>query len=364
MPRKLKPKEVFAYYQEHGLPKNFCPVPFSTLIFEANGNVGMCRRKGAEFKIGDIQKQSYEEIWNGKVLQGIRREFLSGKIKTCSDEIKRDQCNVAADNADLLPFIELSAKQSRPPLKLTPNFNGRCNLECPMCHIWEFPNGLYDQIGFWETLETKILPHLKEIDTFSGEPFLQKDTYRLIELASRINPDITWSFTSNLNWRLSAHIKKHLDLLEIKTFNLSIDSLNEKTYALIRKRGKLATVLETLENLKEYEAQRIAQGKSALGFVLHVVVQLANWREIPHVLAFRKKNGFKIHLKCLLQPEQFSLTTLSEKEKIEVVDFFLDRLAAEDLVTTASVTRVLFEGINSLDKAALVARFQEKISVL
>lgn len=357
----MTPKEVLEYYAKKGLPKDFCPVPFSTLIFEANGNVCMCRRKGAEFAIGDIRKQSYEEIWNGEMLQGIRREFLSGEIKTCATEIRRDKCNLAADNADLLDAIDAKVVQTKPPIKITPNFNGRCNIECKMCHIWQMPNGLYDELGFWKRLEDEILPHLVEIDTFSGEPFIQKDTYRLIDLASRANPDIIWSFTSNLNWKFNDHIRSHLDRVKIKTFNMSIDSFDPKTYSEIRRKGDLARVLETFDSLLAYEKERLATGMTGLGLVIHSVIQLDNWREVPDILAYRRKTGVKLHLKYLLEPPELSLDRMSASEKAHALEFLLDAIPGDDLKMAAKILRPLMEAVSPIDRADAVLKFRDRV---
>jgi radical SAM protein with 4Fe4S-binding SPASM domain len=359
--KQKTPKEVLEFYEKRGLPKDFCPVPFSTLIFEANGNVCMCRRKGAEFAVGNIRENTYDEIWNGEMLQGIRREFLTGNVKTCALEVRRDKCNLAADSADLLESIDFEVVQTKPPIKITPNFNGRCNIECKMCHIWQMPNGLYDEVGFWEQLEREILPHLVEIDTFSGEPFIQKDTYRLIDLASRANPDIVWSFTSNLNWKFNDHIRSHLDRVKIKTFNMSIDSFDPKTYAEIRRKGDLSRVLETFDALLEYEKERLASGKTGLGLVIHSVIQLDNWREVPEILAYRRAKGVKLHLKYLMEPPELSLDRMSPAEKSEALAYLLDRIPGEDLKMAAKIIRPLLEGVEPIDRADAVMKYRDRV---
>jgi radical SAM protein with 4Fe4S-binding SPASM domain len=335
-------------------------VPFSTLLFEANGNVCMCRRKGVEFAVGDIRKNTFEEIWNGETMQSIRREFISGKVRTCSTEIARDRCNLDADNSDLLEHIEISAVQSRAPIKITPNFNGRCNLECKMCHIWQMPNGIYDKIGFWETLEKEILPHLHEIDTFSGEPFIQKDTFRLISLAARVNPRIIWRFTTNGHWILNDYIRDHLDQLTIHTFNISLDSLDPRIYKEIRRKGDLQKVLENFEKLQLYEADRVSRGKTDLGIVQHVVIQRDNWQEIPEMLDFRRKKKIKIHLNFLLEPFDLSLSAFTKKEKLGVLRYVLDTVQPAELKMVTKIVRPLLPEIDPIDRAKFIVEFKER----
>ena len=351
--KQMTPEEVLAFYKEKGLPETFCPVPFSTMIFEANGNVCLCRRKGADSAIGKIQEQSYEEIWNGSVLREIRKEFLSGNIKTCASEVHLDKCHLAADNADFLHKIDFNEIQKRPPLRLTPNFNGRCNLECQMCHIWEMPNGLYDQINFWPTLEKEILPHLTEIDTFSGEPFIQKDTYRLIDLAAQINPNIIWSFTTNAHWKFTDTIKNYLEKVHIKTFNLSIDSLDSDTYARIRHKGNLQVVLKTAHDLLEYGKTRNSLGKSEINFVLHAVIQEDNWREVPAFITFSRDHNILLHLNLLREPLKYSLLNLSTERRQTIVLYLLDQTPDSDFAAVAKLIAPLMDDFPPLDKADL-----------
>jgi len=360
---QLTPGEILEIYRKKGLPENFCPVPFSTLLFEANGNVCMCRRKGSEFAIGNIQEQDYLEIWNGEKLKNIRAEFLTGRLRTCAVEVERDHCNLDANNADSLPFIELAVEQQRHPLRISPNFNGHCNVQCEMCHIWRYPDGLYDKIGFWRTLENDILPHLREIDTFSGEPFIQKDTYRLIEMAAHANPNIFWSFTTNANWRLNDTIRSYLDMIQVKTFNLSIDSVDPAVYASIRRGGNLDKVLINFDLLQLYEQERIAAGKSALGLTIHSVIQRSNWKGIPALLTLRKQRNARIHLKCLFEPPELSLIGMTAAEKRQILAYLLESLGREELMMTAALWKVLLKDIPKSDRLELILEFQKKTGI-
>lgn len=361
-PPKITAQDIAAFYREHGLPEKFCPVPFSTLVFEANGNVCMCRQKGAEFAVGDIQTQTVEEIWNGAMLKGIREEFLSGNIRTCAQEIARDACNLAADHAELLQRADFAVHQNRLPLKITPNFNGRCNLECPMCHIWKFPNGLYDTLDFWPKLEKELLPHLIEIDTFSGEPFLQKDTYRLIKLAAKTNPSIFWSFTTNGNWRFNPYVREHLDSIEIKNFNFSIDTISPENYPKIRKNGDLQRMLETFHQVRAYGNERVRAGRVPFKLTIICVVQRDNWQDLPSMLAFRRETGALLELPCLIWPAELSLQRFDEAMRIQIIEYLLEKVPESDLPSCRRVFTVLFEGMSPIERARLVLEFKRRLS--
>lgn len=355
------PLEIRKYLTEKGLSENFCPVPFSTSVFEADGKVCLCRQKGNHFSVGDITQQSFNEIWNGDKLKSIRREFLTGDIKTCASEIRRDSCNLSVDRAYLLDIIDYSEHQTKKPIRITPNFNGKCNLECPMCQVWNQPNGLYDNISFWTQLENELLPHLTEIDTFSGEPFIQKDTFKLIDMASKINSQIQWSFTTNGHWKLTASLKNYLNKINIKSFTFSIDSLDSITFSKIRKNGNLEKVLASFYDTKKYEQERIASGKSALGLNINLTLQQCNWRELPALLSFKKQNNVRISIRCLVEPEPLSLLLLPNEEKLSILNFYINSIELEHLPLISRAIRPLLESLSPFEKSIIISDLSNRM---
>lgn len=360
MVKLLTEKQIEDFFISKDLGKQFCITPFTTLLFEANGDVCLCRQKGTDFVIGNLKEQSWQEIWNGEKIKKIREEFLKGQVQTCSQEICYDFCHLSVDNNTLLPLADFSLEQKDPPLKITPNFNGKCNLQCPMCHVWQFSNGLYDQIGFWDILEKEILPFVKEIDLFSGEPFIQKDTYRLIKLVSKMKKDCCFSFTTNGNWILNQTIKDHLDLVPIKNFIFSIDSFNPETYSLIRPRGNLKTLFKNFELVQAYEKERLAYRKSGLGMTINFTLQKANWKELPLMISFKEEKNVQLAIRTLIKPERFSLQTMNENEKIEIFDYYLKELKREQFIYLPRALKPLFDSMTKFNKAECLLRLKEK----
>jgi cyclic pyranopterin phosphate synthase len=172
----------------------FCSAPFSTLIINADGKIGCCRELGTEHSVGNAFEESIEDIWNGEKIRKWRREFLSGEIKTCAREMNDMNCNLFKHNVEMLPHISMAEFVETPILRLSPDINGKCNLECPMCIVWKKPNGEYDKVkNFWADLESKIIPNLKIMDPLSGEPFIQDDFYKIMEISARDK----WAVGSN-----------------------------------------------------------------------------------------------------------------------------------------------------------------------
>lgn len=312
------PLELLELFAKNNLPKKFCIVPFSNLILNPNGDVGVCRQKGTKHVVGNILEDSLEDIWNGEYLKKWRHEFLTGDINICKKEIQNDACHLSPDNYTLFPEIELSEKQEKSFLKLTANFNGLCNLKCTMCDIWMMQNGLYDEIGFWERAETDFFPYIKEVELLSGEPFIQKDTYRLIDAISKVNPDVLWSFTTNAHWKLTKPIKESLNKIKIKNIICSVDSLDPETYSEIRREGKLEVVLQAIDDLRAYEKERLEGGFSPLYLSLHFLVMKNNWHELPEVVNFVEEKGMRLTVNNCYEPKELSLWDYPPEEEFEV----------------------------------------------
>lgn len=353
------PKEVAEEFQKRRLPSRFCHVPFTTMILEPDGTVGSCRMKGTLFTVGDLHTQSLEEIWNGDRLREWRRQFLADEVEFCKEEVRCNGCHLCPDYNSLLPDVDPKEIQSKGPLRLGLNLNGRCNLECQMCHVWKEPNGLYDQMGLWPQIE-KMASQVKEIELFSGEPFIQKDTYRLIDSISKTNPDCLWTFTSNGHWILTDKIKSALDKIRVKHLTVSVDSLNSETYAKIRKKGRLKMVLDNLDRLLEYDQSRIQRGLGSLSLRLTFVIQRDNWKEIGDFYDYGKKMGLPVFRAFVREPKHCSLLTLSDKEKNEILNYYADHLTKEQWLHSRRVILPIMDSLPAVDRAQHLLQFHNR----
>lgn len=351
-------------FKKAGVSENFCLVPFTTLQLEADGNVNVCRQKGTEFSVGDIHKNSIAEIWNGEVLQGIRQEFIDNKVVTCEKDIKYKNCNLCIENNEIFNDVEIAAKQSYPIQRLGFNINGKCNLECQMCHVWKMPNGLYNDDNFWNYAKTEIFPHLKEVELLSGEPFIQSDTYKLINILSAINKECRWIITTNAHWKLNKKIKSEMDKIFIRNIIVSIDSLVPSTYSKIRKKGNLNFVLANLERLFEYENERIEKGLSSLGIRVNYLIQQDNWKEVGEIFKFHGiKKQAKSFITFLYEPNEYSLLAFSESKKGEVLDYYLDNFSIEEISLMMRVIRPVLDSLSKSLRVKYWLRLQEHLKV-
>ena len=354
------PQSVANEFKKRGLPDNFCHVPFSTLILEPDGHLGSCRNKGTEFVVGDLQTQTLEEVWNGPVMRQWRREFLDGQPVICKTEVRHMGCHLCPRYNSLLPKVVPEEIQSRPPIRLALNLNGRCNLECQMCHIWQMPNGFYDRAGLWGQIE-RFIEFIQEVELLSGEPFIQKDTYRLIDLISRKNPECRWVITTNGHWRLNDHIRAQLDRIRLRDLIMSIDSLNPDTYAKIRKKGDLSIVLANLDSLIEYDQDRLRRGLGSLNLRITFLIQRDNWRELGEFHEFAKAKKLEIFRTFLYEPEDLSLLTLPVIEREQILETYVNELSREQLLHSRRTVLPLLDSLPVISRARLLMKMRDKL---
>src|SRR5210317_1475690 len=162
--------------------------------------------------------------------------------------------------------MELRDKFGREISYLRLAVTDRCNLRCQYC----MPAHGIDIVDRKELLSFKemyrivrVLSELgvRKVRLTGGEPFVRKDFINLLESLS-FNKNIEEiNITTN-----GALISKYIDQLEsmnIKTINLSIDSLQREKFAKITRRDVFESVYDTFEILN----------KSKLDLKLNAVIQ-------------------------------------------------------------------------------------------
>lgn len=354
-------RDVAAEFEARGLPANFCHVPFTALILEPDGRVGSCRMKGTEFTVGNLNDNTLEEIWNGPFLREWRREFLSGDVRKCKSEVRYKGCNTCPEYNALLPSIDPVEIQTKQPMRIALNLNGKCNLECRMCHIWKEPNGLYEKNGWWDQV-AEWVKNVKEIELLSGEPFIQRDTYRLIDSISVSNPECEWTITTNANWTFNDKVRETLDKIKFKHLTVSIDSLDPASYSKIRKNGDLGRLLETVDRLIAYDRSRIERGLGSLNLHVCFLVQKDNWMELANFHRYAREKGVRHFLIFLFEPFEYSLLDLPESRREEILRFYVESLSREDLNLSRKVFLPLLDSLPKIARASHLLEFRERLA--
>ncbi len=200
-----------------------------------------------------------------------------------------------------------------------------------MCTIWKLPNGLYDELGFWEPAEKNLFPFVKQVDSLSGEPFIQKDTYRLMDIMGKVNPTAAWRITTNAHWKLTPFIKEKLDKVHIEEINVSLDAASQEVYAKVRKLGDISVPLKTIDDLLAYREDRAKRGLSRFYLVINMTVQRDNWREMGDLAKLALSKDVNPAIQMLYGPPELSLLTYDEAKRLEILDHCFETLDWEIL---------------------------------
>lgn len=157
-----------------------------------------------------------------------------------------------------------------------------CNFNCLMCRAGENKKEFMSFEDFSKIFE-KIPEAFVAIMNLSGEPFLSKDTIKMIKYASS-ERNILVNIFSNFSVLPDPYQVIQSGLYEI---HASVDSFDEKKFSKIREGGDLKKVLHNLQKLVEAKRKT---GKYLPIISINAVLSEENTEDAEEII----KNGIKI----------------------------------------------------------------------
>ncbi|SMF47398.1 radical SAM protein [Pseudobacteriovorax antillogorgiicola] len=288
--------------------ENFCHAPFNQMMLSPTGQLHPCCYHFG-YRIGQ-HSDSFEQVWNGPKIRKLRREFLAGNPRICRSRIANLKCH--ENFARYQGQSQLSEIQESPPKRLDLRLNGMCNLKCVMCDVWQQPNGLYNESFLWQEGPQKIFPFLSEIEVLGGEPFIQADTFRLIQEIRSVNEQCRFSFVTNSQFKNWIRVRKSLEGIPIDKIHISVDACSKTTYEAIRKGGDFELLLQNLENFKSLRDQK------GFDITASMCVLQTNVHELEAFYDFCQLHGFTAELQfAFYDPSQSSSLLHLSKEKMK-----------------------------------------------
>jgi molybdenum cofactor biosynthesis enzyme MoaA len=276
--------------------KLFCKLPFSRISIDDEGNIWpACCPDWVAFPLGNIFKQSWEEIWLGETAQKFRGSMFDGSLRYC----KRGWCPHVADaesgikNYHVIPLEEAPKSwDNQPPIHLNMNYDQTCNLKCPSCRA-DYIHLTGPQLSkvqyIQHYVETQILPQVESIAlTGVGDPFMSS-VFRdfLINYDSKKYPNIKRiHFHTNgllLDEKMYEKMKglHHLDL----SVDISIDAASEAVYTKVRPPGKWDKLMKNLQFIKTLPNLKL------MG--ISMVVQQDNYKQMMDFIALGESLVYK-----------------------------------------------------------------------
>lgn len=300
------------------MPKDFCAAPFTQMFLYPTGDVFVCCEGGGF--LGNVKNATLEELWNGENAQTLRKEFLEGKPKQCKKNIDCKGCN--KNYTEQLIDAQIHVVAPEPPKVLDLILNGKCNIDCIMCEVKTETRSLLDVPNFHTEIVEKVIPQVKTIAIKSGEPFVQKETYWLIDKLKEVNPNCNVRFTTNGQYNFNDKIKSELNKIKVDKITFSIDSIYKDTFEKVRAGGNLAKLLKTIEDVKQWI--KAEKHHSEIELNGNITLQKDNWKDIPETYKYLFDNKIHPHIIIVEKPEEYSLNTLAHEEFLQVMLYYFN----------------------------------------
>jgi len=149
-----------------------------------------CQDYDGSGHIGDLNHQTFEEIFSGPVAQGFRKSLAIGKFPIAQCETCVDLKKVSGDEAE----YRLS-DYHLPTSGLMVENVAACNLKCLGCHrepLLETRKKLRMSLDDLRQVANIIYDHkIKRVSYFNlGEPFLSKSIFEEVSILKNRNPDL------------------------------------------------------------------------------------------------------------------------------------------------------------------------------
>jgi len=188
----------------------------------------------------------------------------------------------------LLSIVCKTSKRFEFPLSVSVEPTSICNLKCPEC-----PTGLDEltrykghiDFNLYKKVIDELSPYLMNLILyFQGEPFLNKDIFKLIEYSSKTKKVFTITSTNGhyLDYNTAKRtVKSGLDKLII-----SIDGTSQEVYEKYRKNGNLEIVIQSVKNI--ISAKKELKSKTPF-IVIQFLVFKFNEHQIPEIKKLSKE---------------------------------------------------------------------------
>lgn len=279
--------------------KLFCRLPFTEVSILPNGDVTpTCCPDWVEFPFGNILKQSWDEIWNGKEARALRESAIDGSLRHCSSGwcpwlqsadagipnshvYRHEELPLALTELPVLKaYLSKSTKVSVLPKVVNLIYDRSCNLRCPSCRdeILKLNREEQDILQKIHGVVTSEIVKSAEILSMggTGDP-LASPVIRefLVNLKKEDHPNLkviglqtnAQLFTPRL-W----DSMKGIQQLECLSVEVSIDAATSDTYDIVRPPGKWNVLMDNI---------RFIKGINNLSMmIISFVVQESNYREM------------------------------------------------------------------------------------
>jgi hypothetical protein len=281
------------------MSKTFCMHPFTGLATREDGAIMVCCRS---HPIGWIQKETLEDIWNGENMCRIRQQVLNDeRPKECSpcfsledqgvESLRQRHIKGVIPEARINLYPDAPNKMSAdykmpfviPTMEI--KLNNLCNLKCRMCHPmdstawndWDEVEHFYKEEGnfmvdainelglkkrpyldkfdnnpnWWNSFE-KIIPDFRRAEFAGGEPLMDPQHYRILDMLAPYGHQIEIKYATNLSVlgiKGGRNIWDYWPKFKSVAVNVSIDGIGD-VYEHVRGNASWDELVENIKTIQ------------------------------------------------------------------------------------------------------------------
>ncbi len=268
-----------------------CNKPFNTLWIGEGGTTRLCGCPDhLDISCGNVGITPLNNIWNSPLAKIIRLSIINRTYTFCSRELCRE-FNCHKEQKVLISRSLFEDKPSPSIIKLANDYV--CNLHCPSCRKNIYVKNDKDVELEISTCNQALLDSgwLDKADIVaigaSGETFLSEN-YKRILYDENIKGNSIQIMT-NGNLFTSDEWKKLEGRYEHISFSVSIDAATKETYDKVRCGGNFERLMENMKFLS-----KLRKDKKVDSVMVNMIVQKANYKEIPDFIRWAKEMEFDI----------------------------------------------------------------------
>lgn len=253
-------------HKEYLTNKNFCPIPWTGLMYNFDGNVKNCIRSSAP--IGNIQEQPIENIVNSIKNISTRFDMIinepGARCNPCYElEKEKNSFEIISDRVFYLrelksvPLETYDEPTTFDLQTIDVRWSNLCNFACVYCSP-EYSSRWAEELSIKIKTPTDIqreafseyifanASKLKHVYLAGGEPLLMKQNLKLLEL---VNPDVSIRVNTNLS-KVDTRIFEKICTFKNVHWIVSVESIEEE-YEYIRHGGNWSEFLDNLRTIQK-----------------------------------------------------------------------------------------------------------------
>lgn len=259
----------------------FCSQPFYQIEIYENGDVFTCCPSFLDyFSIGNIYKNTFDEIWNGEKAQSLRKKMLSGDLSCCSDGCFRKTFH-EEKNEKFSPIV------SDYPTEISVSTDNSCNIACKICRDENTPR---PQKDFENEIDNIWLPIFKNAKVVrfgcSGEPFSSLKEKYLIKKIAETYPNTRFQFHTNGILGTEKVLKDLQVFDKIEIMTVSLHSATKDIYEKVINGGNFEKVQQNLALYSKMKKEGLIKF-----FRMIFVVYSENYTDMENFVHLAEKLG-------------------------------------------------------------------------